>query len=205
MVTDYSIGMRTSDSNDDVIKLIPSEQKILDAVKATFTNEDRLLSLLRDLRAERHLEFQIYSSREQWFWIPWTVLLAGTLAAISSASTLTAFVVPPLTAACARELCFLRRPGLDESLRALNQRHKWTYWLTDRDALHPSAQMFGFAFRTSTEADEVFDRGHMVGFSYPVNTIRFTTLVWGLLWAAGIVRFWNSAESYPLKRWLGWA
>ena len=187
--------------SDDIFKLTPSEEEILKAVKLKAAT-DGILPLLRDLRAERQLEFQIYSSREQWFWVPWTVLLAGTVAAISSASTVTAVVLPPITGACAQGLSFWRRHGLEASLQALNQRHKWTYWLTRPDATDPSARMFGFEFRTAAEVDK--DPGHMLGFQYPTKVIRLTALVWGLLWIAGFVRFWNSAESYPLKKWMEW-
>lgn len=208
----YSNSMRIDQYNDDIFKLTPIEQEILDAVKME-ADADGLLSLLRDLRAERQLEFQIYSSREQWFWVPWTVLLAGTVAAISSASGLAAVVLPPMAGACAQAVGLWRRPGLEESLRALNQRHKWTHWLTKCDAKDPSARMFGFRFRTETEVDRdardrvEIDRDlrHVLGFEYPINVIRFTPWVWGLLWFAGGVRFWNSGESHALKKWMGWA
>jgi hypothetical protein len=136
---------------------------------------------------------------------PWTVLLAGTLAAITSAIVVTAVVVPPLTFACALLFCILRRRGLRESLRALNQRHKWTFWLTQSGSRFPEVSMFGFGFRARTVCQKVDDPGHTLAFSYPVKMRWVTSVVWMSVWTAGIVRFWNSAESYPLKRWLGWA
>jgi hypothetical protein len=186
-----------------ILKLIGYEEKLLEEFNATVPKEEALLSLLRDLRSERQLEFQIYSSREQWFWIPWTVLLAGTLAAITAANPVTGVVVPPFTFACAFGFCLLRRHGLDESLRALEQRHKWTYWLTQSSSAPPSVRMFDFGFRAQDDLAD--DPRHKRGFSYPVKMRWVTCLVWMSVWVAGSVKFWNSAESHPLKKWLGWA
>jgi hypothetical protein len=189
--------------NPHSFDLTDREKDTFDGVqKQLATGPDNVLQLLRDLRSERQLEFQIYASREQWFWIPWTVFLAGTLAAISSTSPLPGLIAPPLTAICAFALCRLRGPGLNESLAALNQRHKWTYWLTHKDLKNPCAQMFDFEFRV---AGENCDSRHMIGFSYPDKMPGFTIRVWSVLWFLGIVRFWIVGESYPLKHLFGWA
>jgi hypothetical protein len=58
-----------ANSQDEILKLSPDEAAILEAVKAKVTSGTEMLTLLRDLRSERQLEFHIYSSREQWFWV----------------------------------------------------------------------------------------------------------------------------------------
>ena len=50
------------------------------------SDKEAKLAALRDVRAERALEIQILQSREQWFWVPWTVCLAAGLSSQYSPS-----------------------------------------------------------------------------------------------------------------------
>src|SRR5262249_37940557 len=124
------IGNRVeTNSDDDVLALTPGEKEVRDELLQL--SEVELLTLMQMLHAERMLEFGIYSSREQWLWVPWTTCLWDALLAVTAPNFVVA-IGGPLVAGCIAMLFAIRRmPGLRASYDDLNMRHKWVVALTE--------------------------------------------------------------------------
>lgn len=170
------------------LALNDEEKKLLDQL--TRKTEKERIELLRDLARERVLECQIYAAREQYFWVPWTVLLAGSLGAIVSASGMVALGVTTVSGVAACVLGYLRREGLEVSLLTLNERHKWTFHLCrDKPDTPAVLRPLGFDFRTYEDKNGVYDDRHMRGFRYPLDAIQLTPYLWLFLIGAALMKW----------------
>ena len=175
----------------NLLKLTEKEEKLLKRIREECPEEDKLLALLNALHAERTLEFQIYASREQWFWVPWTTCLAGALVALTRDDPIISIGVPLVTGLTAFLLAWLRLPGLKASYNTLNMRHKWVVAITDEiSENYPRIQALSFAsrFDKHQHGDEqmrILDKAHEEGFAYPSKIRWLTILIWSLLISLG--------------------
>jgi hypothetical protein len=152
--------------------------------------EDQVLALMRDLRTERSLEFQIYASREQWFWVPWTTCLAGTILALSSGNHFAALCLPYILGVTAWILGRERKKGLSASLDTLNVRHSWVFNITQCAKHENTVRPFDFDHRVRKQKGyESSDPIHDEGFRYAHLVIRYTPYLWLLLATVGTLRF----------------
>lgn len=176
--------MRTKEKKD-FLMLTEPEDKLLEYLLKK--EEKDLFDLLHALHAERMLEFQIYSSREQWFWVPWTTFLAGALLAVTKDEPIICIGVPVVTMLTALLLAWLRLPGLKASYDALNVRHKWVVAITEKVA-DDKALILPLGFRSrllkqklGDEPMRILDDIHEKGFKYPRKVMLWTIVIWGLL------------------------
>ena len=173
---------------NNLLKLSTEEQEIYQSFVSE--TEEVLLEHLRDLREERKIEYQIYSSREQWFWVLWTTCLAGALLAVSINSPLVSIGMPLVTGVLAFWIAKERFTGLSASLDALNMRHRWVVIITEIKAkgnkVHPRLHTLGFRSRLlrlqrGDQLEETIDDIHEKGFEFPLKAKQWTLFIWGSL------------------------
>src|SRR5262249_21777363 len=177
-----------STENEKLLHLSEDEKRLLKRILDQ--EKDKLLDLLHALHRERTLEFQIYSSREQWFWVPWTTCLAGALLGITRGESLSISVgVPLVTGFIAFILAWRRVPGLAASYAALNMRHRWVVAITEsvEEDEFPGLKTLGFKHRLKPTGDRGSDQAywlddiHDKGFAYPRRLPIWTSIFWLLL------------------------
>jgi hypothetical protein len=168
--------LRMSDEDLDLLKEILEYPEL------------RLLEILRDLRQERLLEYQIYSTREQWMWIPWTSAFAAAIAGLLSPFVEIRVAVVLVTGLFAAYISQRRRVGLTTSFNALNMRHQWVVHIS-RSGNFPSLKVLGFDPRLLVERDGTpHDILHVRGFKFPLDARILTAYVWIPLLAAASYR-----------------
>jgi hypothetical protein len=174
MSTDIS-----SPANMNLLELDDTDEKLLKELKKL--EEDDLLEHLRDLRAERIFEYNIYATREQWLWIPWTTCLAAAILALTAPWAVVRIGTSIITGLFALLVAYRRRPGLLASYNALSIRHKWVIALTrcNKDSSCPRLKTRGFDDRiVSGKGGNPIDQIHIEGFRYPLDAIKWTLCAW---------------------------
>lgn len=179
--------METQDSD---VELNPKDRELLNGVLKM--NDDEIVELLRDLRSERHLEYQIYASREQWMWVLWTASLAAAIVGLTSPNAAVRMGVTLVTGCFAYWIAQKREPGLLASFEALNLRHRWTVAITDDkrlpDQLKVRLAPLGFGSRLLTRSDgSRLDITHVQGFQFPLGAKSWTIALWIGLLAVSVV------------------
>jgi hypothetical protein len=176
---------------EDVLALTPDERAVRDELLQL--PEEELLRLLQMLHDERMLEFGIYSSREQWLWIPWTTCLGGALLAVAAPNWPVAVFGPAVAGAIAMLFTIRRMPGLKASYDALNMRHKWVVALTE-SAPSSYRRLVPLGFRERLLRQQrgagdlrVLDDIHVDGFAYPRRLILWTPVVFATLTGLGVL------------------
>src|SRR4051794_37829256 len=99
--------VRIMDRNNNPLELDAQDKEILSKLRQL--DEVNLLELLRDLRHERALEYQIYATREQWLWVPWTACLTATIIAQNSSLAVVRVGVSVITFGLALWVAMRRR------------------------------------------------------------------------------------------------
>jgi hypothetical protein len=154
------------------------------------SDKEAKLAALRDVRAERALEIQILHSREQWFWVPWTVCLAAGLSSQYSPSPVVRIGVAVICALLANLLAFLRWIGLKTTIGALDIRQAKVLALTHGDK---QLEHLGFDERgISRDRNSLKDLNHERGFRYPLRVIVLTPFLWiAIILLAVASTFWK--------------
>jgi hypothetical protein len=167
--------------DDDFLKLNDADRALLAEVEKL--GEEKLVELLRDLRAERTLEYQIYSTREQWLWVPWTTCLGRSFVALSANSPVIRIGVVLVAGVLAFWIAHRRRVGLEASFDALNMRHKWVVHITRLLKAKARLRLLGFDERLEVARGSApKDPIHLRGFRHPLRTRVWTAFIWaGLL------------------------
>jgi hypothetical protein len=158
-------------------------------------DKEAKLAALRDVRAERALEIQILQSREQWFWVPWTVCLAAGLSSQYSPSPIVRIGVAVICCVLANVLAYLRWVGLKTTLAALDIRQAKVLALTYRDKRleHVGFDERGVSFEEHSHGTKAYhDRDHERGFRYPLRVIALTPFLWiAIILLAVASTFWK--------------
>lgn len=173
------------------LDITPEELVFLKKIVAL--GQENLLKLLQALHAERTLEFTIYSSREQIFYVAWAACVAGAFAGIAQNNPAMAIGIPIATGIFATLIGHLRKAGLKASYDALNMRHKWVVAITE---CVPQTEVLllplGFRSRLLKTPNgdsqiKVLDDIHIEGFQFTGRVIRWTPAIFLVLTMIGAV------------------
>jgi hypothetical protein len=168
------------------LELDKEDEKILEELDQL--TEDQRLELLRLLHAERTLEYQIYSTREQWLWIPLTTCFAAALLALNATSPVVRVGVCFVTGIVATWIANRRHTGLLASYDALNIRHKWVVALTSSSSAKARMKVLGFDDRLQKpKRGGPLDEMHAKSFRYPLDALALVVWVWLALLSIALV------------------